>query len=176
MQSEKNSASSAGPWRKLIPAALLLTVLFAVSCSTQKSASSSGHVILPENVAIPTQVPVFLDGDSVLFRALLRCDENGRVLMDALYEEKSKGMQTKLKLDSLGNLEYNAVKPPDTVYVHGKDSLIYIPVDVEKRVEVNVLTWGQQAWIYLGKILSAVCCLGIILAVIKRRLKTNKRQ
>lgn len=127
-------------------------------------------MILPPDVAVATRVPVFLDGDSAMFRILLRCDENGRVLMDALYEEKSKGIQTKLKLDSLGNLEYNAVKPPDTVYVQGKDSLIYIPVEITKRVEVNVLTWGQQTWIYLGKILSAVCCLGIIGILFKQKI------
>ena len=110
-----------------------------------------------------------------MFRALLRCDKNGRILMDALYEEKSKGMQTRLKLDSLGNLRYDAVKPPDTVYVPGKDSIIYVPVEVEKRVEVNVLTWGQQTWMHLGKILAAVCCLALIGTVIKRYLKTNKK-
>lgn len=173
MQSEKNSASFAGLWKKLIPVACLLTVLSVMSCRTQKDMSSTGHVTLPPNLSIPTQIPVFLDGDTALFRALLRCDENGRVLMDALYEEKSKGMQTQLKLDSLGNLEYKATKPPDTVYVQGKDSLVYIPVEVEKRIETNVLTWGQQTWIYIGKLLAVVCCLGIIGIVIKQRLKNK---
>lgn len=104
-----------------------------------------------------------------MFRALLRCDKNGRVLMDALYEEKSEGMRTKFMLDSLGNLEYNAVKPPDTVYVQGKDSLIYIPVEVEKRVEVKILGWWQQTWIFMGKTLAAVCCLTVIGIILKRR-------
>lgn len=128
-------------------------------------------MILPPNVAVPTQTPVFLDGDSALLHALLRCDENGRVLLDALHEEKSEGMRTRLKLDSLGNLEYRADRPPDTLFIHGEDSLIYIPVTVEKHIETNVLTWQQQAWIYTGQILTAVCCLIITGAALKRRLK-----
>lgn len=79
--------------------------------------------------------------------------------MQAFEEQKSKNTSSSLKLEN-GVLDYRTKTEHDTIYIPGKDSLIYVPVDVPGPV-TNVLTWWQQFWMKLGKLLSAsiVVCL-----------------
>lgn len=66
-------------------------------------------------------------------------------------------MQSEIQYNN-GKLDYIASTKPDTVFLQGKDSIIYRPQIVEK--EVYRLTWWQELWIKLGKGLS---CLIILL-------------
>ena len=92
---------------------------------------------VPEPVVRDRLVPVYLSPDSALLTALFECDSTGRVLMQEVEELKGKAMETDLSFKD-GKLDYKAKAVPDTVYVPGKDSIIYIPQPVE--VEVNRLT------------------------------------
>lgn len=86
--------------------------------------------------------------------------------MKAFEEQKGRRTESSLSLDSGGVLEYHANSRPDTIYVQGKDSIIYQPVEVPGPV-TNVLTWWQELWIRLGKLLVA----GIAIRYIIRRFK-----
>lgn len=84
--------------------------------------------------------------------------------MQAFEEQKSKNTGSSLKLEN-GVLDYRTKTEHDTIYIPGKDSLIYVPVDVSGPV-TNVLTWWQQFWINWGKLLSA----GIVLCLLARSI------
>ena len=72
-------------------------------------------------------------------------------------------MSLQAQLSPQGNLKVKAKRDPDTVYVKGNDSLIYVPVPgPEKTVEVNVLTKWQKGMIWLGTaVLLILAALGI---------------
>lgn len=89
--------------------------------------------------------------------------------MRAFEEQKSKGMGSSLNLEN-GVLDYRTTKERDTLYIPGKDSLIYVPVEVPGAV-TNVLTWWQQLWVKLGKTLSAGICLYLLVRLLLKRLK-----
>lgn len=116
-------------------------------------------------------VPVYLSPDSALLTALFECDSTNRVVLRQMEEQKGKSMETGWSFED-GRLDYQAKTAPDTVYLPGKDSLIYVPQPVEVRVEVNRLTWAQEAWIRAGKALSALAAgLLIFILLIRKRLK-----
>ena len=87
--------------------------------------------------------------------------------MKAFNELKSRDVNTSLNFDG-GKLDYQAKVQPDTVYLPSRDSLIYVPTEVP--VYVNRLTWWQEFWIRLGKLLSAA----FLLLVAPRLLKILK--
>lgn len=115
-------------------------------------------------------MPVYLSPDSALVSALFECDSTGRVLMRQVEELKGKTMETGLSFKD-GKLDYKAKTAPDTVYVPGKDSLIYVPRPVE--VEVNRLTWWQETWIRTGKLSLSLLALLLGLKGVQKLLKHN---
>lgn len=134
--------------------------------------SKGTHVSQPvsEPVVRERLVPVYLSPDSALLTALFECDSTGRVLMQEVDELKGKTMETDLSFKD-GKLDYKAKTVPDTVYVPGKDSIIYIPQPVE--VEVNRLTWWQETWMRIGKISISILALLLGLKGVRKLLKRN---
>ena len=90
--------------------------------------------------------------------------------MRQLVELKGKRTATDFSFKD-GKLDYRARVSPDTVYVPGKDSVIYIPQPVEK--EVNRLSWWQETWIGIGKISISVLVLLLGLNIVRKLLKSN---
>lgn len=125
---------------------------------------------VPDPVVRDRLVPVYLSPDSALLTALFECDSTGRVLMRQVEELKGKRMETDLSFKD-GKLDYKAKASPDTVYVPGKDSIIYIPQPV--KVEVNRLTWWQETWIRIGKISISILALWLGLKGVRKLLKRN---
>lgn len=123
---------------------------------------------LPANLVTERLVPVCLSPDSALLAALFECDSNSRVILKAYDDLKSAGMESSLSFND-GKLEYKAKAGEDTVYVPAKDSIVYVPQLVE--VEVNRLTWWQQAWIYIGKFLSSLVAVTLLCFLIVKRIK-----
>lgn len=134
--------------------------------------SKGTHVSQPvsEPVVRERLVPVYLSPDSALLTALFECDSTGRVLMQEVDELKGKTMETDLSFKD-GKLDYKAKAVPDTVYVPGKDSIIYIPQPVE--VEVNRLTWLQETWMRIGKISISILALLLGLKGVRKLLKRD---
>lgn len=125
---------------------------------------------VPEPVVRDRLVPVYLSPDSALLTALFECDSTGRVLMRQVEELKGKGMETGLSFQD-GRLDYTAKHVPDTVYVPGKDSIIYVPQEVKVEVETNRLTWWQETWMRIGKISISILALLLGLKGVRKLLK-----
>lgn len=150
------------------------SVLFVASCKSKATLSCPQTV--PAPVAVPTLLPVAVDGDSATLEAKIHADPSGRLMLETLRQETSKRMSLQAQLDSLGNLKVKARRNPDTVLVAGKDSLIPVPVPGPERiVEVNVQTKWQKAMVWLGSAaLLIVAALGLpkllklILTLLKR--------
>lgn len=83
--------------------------------------------------------------------------------MQAFEEQKTSGVNSSLKLNN-GILDFHAVFVHDTIYIQGKDSLIYVPVE-------NELTWSQGLWIRLGKLLASGIGLFVVIRLVLRRFK-----
>ena len=100
--------------------------------------------------------------------------ESLRPDMQKLSDEELKGktMETDLSFKD-GKLDYKAKAVPDTVYVPGKDSIIYVPQEVKVEVEVNRLTWWQETWMRIGKISISILALLLGLKGVRKLLKRN---
>lgn len=89
--------------------------------------------------------------------------------MKAFQEKKGNSVNSSLKLDS-GVLDYHVIFLHDTIYIPGKDSLIYVPVDVPGPV-TNELTWWQQLWVNLGRLFAAGSTVYLLLHYLRIRFK-----
>lgn len=90
--------------------------------------------------------------------------------MRQVEELKGRTMETDLSFKD-GKLDYKAKAAPDTIYVPGKDSIIYVPQEV--KVEVNRLTWWQETWIRTGKLSLSLLALLLGLKGVRKLLKRN---
>lgn len=77
-----------------------------------------------DSVVVEKLVEVQLPPDSATIRALLECDENGKVVLNWLDIANSKNAQAQLTIDSLGNLLAKMKTQPDTVYLPAKEVVI----------------------------------------------------
>lgn len=170
MRYEKNWRDFAGPLKKRTAALLSVMLAFALcwaSCAGPKRLKDM-PANLPEPVVRERLVPVYLSPDSALLTALFECDSMGRVIMRQMEELKGERMKTGLSFKD-GKLDYKAKTKPDTVYIPGKDSIIYVPREV--TVEVNRLTWWQETWIRIGKMSLSILVFGLGLKGIQKLLK-----
>lgn len=102
-----------------------------------------------DSVVIEKLVEVQLPPDSATIRALLECDENGRVVLSWLDIDNSKNAQAQLVIDSLGNLLAKMRTKPDTVYLPSKEVTVTKDVKVPYPVEKELTRW-QQIKLELG--------------------------
>lgn len=145
----------------VLPLALLL-----FSCRTQKAGFEYERI---DSVYIEKLVPVALPPDSASIRALLECDENGRVVLKWLDLANTKNVELMFQLDSLGNLLAKMKVPPDTVYLPSKEKLVYKDRIIQKIEKVEKeLSWFQSFFIHSGKIL---WCLILVYTLFKYRKK-----
>lgn len=140
-----------------------ILVCLAIACRSGKQEATVLPANLPKVITKVVKVPV--KADSALLTAWLACDSNNQVILKAFNELKSSGMETNLSLDN-GQLKYNAKKKTDTVFIEGKDSLIYIPVS-GKPVVTNELTGWQWFWIRIGQLAAIALLLWKLPALIK---------
>lgn len=108
-----------------------------------------------DSVVVEKLIEVQLPPDSSTIRALLECDENGRVVLNWLDISNSKNAQALLTIDSLGNLLAKMRTQSDTVYLPSKTVTITkkekIPYPVEKES-----TLYQKIKIKLGELVFVV--------------------
>lgn len=97
-----------------------------------------------DSVVIEKLVEVQLPPDSSTIRALLECDENGRVVLSWLDIANSKNAQAQLTIDSLGNLLAKLRTQPDTVYLPSKEVTVTKEVKVPYPVEKELTRWQQM--------------------------------
>lgn len=145
---------------------LLSLALCLFACRTPKIETEYER---KDSIYIEKLIPVVLPEDSAKIRALLECDENGKVVLRWLDIANTKNVELLFKLDSLGNLLAQMKVPPDTVYLPSKEKLVYKDKVTQRIVTVRKpLRWWEQFFIYSGKIL---WCLIIIYMLFKWRKK-----
>ena len=91
-----------------------------------------------DSIYIDKLVPCPMPADSASIRALMECDENGKVVLRWLDMANTKNVELMFALDSLGNVIANMRGPRDTLYLPSKevyvDRKIEVPIPVEKEL------------------------------------------
>lgn len=146
-----------------ITLALLMCIILVSSCRTVKYVSVESKA---DSVVVEKLVEVQLPPDSATIRALLECDENGRVVLNWLDIANSKNAQAMLTIDSLGNLLAKMRTQPDTVYLPSKEVVVSIKEKVPYPVEKELTRW-QQFCLDVGGWAIGIICIGILFFVIR---------
>ena len=96
-----------------------------------------------DSVVIERLVEVPLPPDSATIRALLECDENGKVVLSWLDIANSRNAQAQMTIDSLGNLLAKMKTRTDTVYLPAKEVVVSKKEKVPYPVERELTRWEQ---------------------------------
>lgn len=148
----------------------MLTILLAStiwSCRSVKYVPVEGQ---KDSIIVEKLVEVQLPPDSATIRALLECDENGRVVLNWLDIANSKNAQAMLTIDSLGNLLAKMRTQPDTVYLPSKEVTVTKEKKVPYPVEKELTRW-QQFRLDVGGWAIGIICIGILVFVIRFIIK-----
>lgn len=152
-----------GKVSRCITLAPFMCLFFVCSCRTIKYVPVESYA---DSIVVEKLVEVQLPPDSATIRALLECDENGKVVLNWLDIANSKNAQAQLTIDSLGNLLAKMKTQPDTVYLSAKEVVVSkkekVPYPVEKE-----LTLYQKIKIRLGELSFIVIIVIIGLLVLK---------
>ena len=144
--------------------AIFLTLgIWLTSCKTQQLTSNTETKY--DSIVIEKLIPYVLPEDSAKIRALLECDENGKVVLRWFDEEHTKRVKLQFKLDSLGNLLANFETARDTVYLPVKETTVgkktmtqaIVTREVEKK-----LNWWQKLFIWTGGVAWIVGILALV--------------
>lgn len=131
----------------LIVAASLLCATLFFGCRTQQTGTTRIITLRGDTVIRNRVVPVVSPADSARIKALMRCDENGRVLLDWYEQECSKNARLKFKLDSLGRLLIDFSRLPEVIYVPVADTTVNNSSSVEEVRTVEVerkMRWWEK--------------------------------
>ena len=123
---------------RCITLAPFMCFILVCSCRTVKYVPVESNA---DSVVVEKLVEVQLPPDSATIRALLECDENGKVVLSWLDIANSKNTQAQLTIDSLGNLLAKMKTHPDTVYLPSKEVTVTKEVKVPYPVEKELTTW-----------------------------------
>ncbi len=124
---------------RCIVLAPLMCLLVFCSCKT-KYVPVEGQ---KDSVVVEKLVEVQLPPDSATIRALLECDENGKVVLSWLDIANSRNAQAQLVIDSLGNLLAKMKTQPDTLYLPSKEVTVNKEVQVPYPVEKELTKWQK---------------------------------
>ena len=108
-----------------------------------------------DSIQVEKVITVANPVDSANIRALLECNENGKVVLSRFDEEVSKNTQLRFKLDSLGNLVANFKSGGDSIKTVYIDKEIKRIKTVYRPVPAEISKWNRWM-INLG-----YCLLGI---------------
>lgn len=125
--------------RKWLCIILLTSAIW--SCRSVKYVPVESSV---DSIVVEKLVEVQLPPDSATIRALLECDENGKVVLSWLDIANSKNAQAQLAIDSLGNLLAKMRTKPDTIYKPSKEVTVTKEVKVPYPVDKELTRWQQM--------------------------------
>ena len=123
-----------------ITLAPFMCMILVCSCRTVKYVPVESKA---DSVVVEKLVEVQLPPDSATIRALLECDENGKVVLNWLDIANSKNAQAQLTIDSLGNLLAKMKTQPDTVYLPSKEVTVTKKVKEPYPVEKELTRWQK---------------------------------
>ena len=96
-----------------------------------------------DSIYIDKLVPYPMPADSASIRALMECDENGKVVLRWMDMANTKNVELMFALDSLGNVIANMRVPRDTLYLPSKEIYVDRKVEVPVEVERKLSKWEQ---------------------------------
>lgn len=140
--------------------ASIMCLLLASSCRTKYVPVESSA----DSVVVEKLVEVQLPPDSATIRALLECDENGRIVLAWLDIANSRNAQAQLTIDSLGNLLAKMRTQQDTVYLPSKEVTVTKEVQVPYPVEKELTRW-QKLCINVGGWAIGIVIITILVVV-----------
>lgn len=149
---------------RCITLAPFMCLFFVCSCRTIKYVPVESYA---DSVVVEKLVEVQLPPDSVTIRALLECDENGKVVLNWLDIANSKKAEAQLTIDSLGNLLAKMKTQKDTVYLPSKEVTVTKEVKVPYPVEKELTRWQQFRMDFGGWAMCIVVISILILIVYK---------
>lgn len=120
-----------------------------------------------DSIYIDKLVPYPMPADSASIRALMECDENGKVVLRWLDMANTKNVELMFALDSLGNVIANMRIPRDTLYLPSKevyvDRKVEVPVLVEKELsrweKIKIEVGGWAICLLSGYLIVGVGCV-----------------
>lgn len=133
--------------------AFLLSATLFFGCRTSGTDTVRIVTLKGDTLIRNRVIPVVSPADSARIKALMRCDENGRVLLDWYEQEVSRNVRLKFKLDSLGKMTVDFDRVQDTAYVQAADTTINNSSSVSevKAVEVErKMRWWEKYLIGSG--------------------------
>lgn len=154
---------------RCITLAPLMCLLVFFSCRTKYVPVESKA----DSVVVEKLVEVQLPPDSATVRALLECDENGRIVLAWLDIANSKNAQSMLTIDSLGNLLAKMKTQPDTVYLPSKEITVTKEVKVPYPVEKELTRW-QKLCVNVGGWAIGIVIITILVVVGRMVYKLKK--
>lgn len=154
---------------RCITLAPFMCLLLVCSCKTKYVPVESKA----DSVVVEKLVEVQLPPDSATIRALLECDENGKVVLAWLDIANSKNAQAKLVIDSLGNLLAKMKTQPDTVYLPSKEVTVAKEVKVHYPVEKELTKW-QKLCVNVGGWAIVIVIVTILVVVGRMFYKLKK--
>lgn len=155
----------------LAPFMCIILLMSAIcSCRTVKYIPVESKV---DSVVVEKLVKVQLPQDSATIRALLECDENGRIILAWLDIANSKNAQAKLTIDSMGNLLAKMKTQQDTVYLPSKEITVTKEVKVPYPIEKELTKW-QKFRIDFGGWAIGIVIITILIVVGRLVYKLNK--
>ncbi len=105
-----------------------------------------------DSIYIDKLIPYPMPVDSASIRALMECDENGKVVLRWLDMANTENVELMFALDSLGNVIANMRVPRDTLYLPSKevyvDRRVEVPIPVERelshweKIKIEVGGWA----------------------------------
>ena len=96
-----------------------------------------------DSIYIDKLVPYPMPTDSASIRALMECDENGKVVLRWLDMANTKNVELMFALDSLGNVIANMRVPRDTLFLPSKEIYVDRKVEVPVLVEKELSRWEK---------------------------------
>ncbi|WP_300791953.1 hypothetical protein [uncultured Bacteroides sp.] len=152
---------------RCITLAPFMCIILVCSCRTVRYVPVESKA---DSVVVEKLVQVQLPPDSATIRALLECDENGRVVLNWLDIANSKNAQAMLTIDSLGNLLAKMRTQPDAVYLPSKEVVVSKTENIPYPVEKELTRW-QQFRLDVGGWAIGIICIGILVFVIRFIIK-----
>lgn len=116
-------------------------ILFLSGCRTKIQPVAIENRI--DSIYIDKLIPYPMPVDSASIRALMECDENGKVVLRWLDMANTKNVELMFALDSLGNVIANMRVPRDTLYLPSKEIYVDRKVEVPVEVERKLSKWEQ---------------------------------
>ena len=155
---------------RCITLAPFMCLFILCSCRTVKYVPVESNA---DSVVVEKLVEIQLPPDSATIRALLECDENGKVVLDWLDIANSKNAQAQLTIDSLGNLLAKMRTLQDTVYLPSKEVTVTKEVKVLYPVEKELTKW-QKLCVNVGGWAIGIVIITILVVVWRMVYKLKK--